>query len=84
MYKYYLISYIHYLILGDLHKPAITHSRKLLSTVEWEKCDYEIGYARNYSEPPSKWRTPSVAYLWIILYIFLTFTVFVGKSRLKN
>lgn len=55
-------------------------TRKLLSTVEWEKCDYELGFSRNYSEPTSEWRTPTTAYFWITLYVFLTFTVFVALA----
>ncbi|XP_065055940.1 sodium/potassium/calcium exchanger 1-like [Rhopilema esculentum] len=55
-------------------------SRKLLSTVEWEKCDYELGFARNYSKPTSEWHSPSTAYLWIGLYVFLIFAVFVALA----
>ena len=75
-----IVASKHIAILVDTQKFTTRYSRKLLSTVEWEKCDFEIGFARNYSQPASDWKTPAVAYLWIILYVFLTFTVFVGKN----
>lgn len=54
-------------------------SRHLLSTVQWEQCDFEIGHKRNYSEP-SSWTHPSIANGWVALYVFLTLIVFVALA----
>jgi len=50
-----------------------------LLTVAWEKCDFEIGHERNYSDP-SSWNTPSKAFYWIPLYVFLIIVIFVAMA----
>ena len=54
-------------------------SRHLLSTVEWETCNFEIGHERNYSNRES-WTTRPEAYGWLALYIFCILIIFIGKS----
>lgn len=50
-----------------------------LLTVAWEKCDFEIGMERNYSDP-SSWYTPTKAYYWVPLYVFLIIIIFVAMA----
>eukprot|EP00794_Sanderia_malayensis_P010971 gene10971-12133_t len=54
--------------------------RKLLNTAEWEKCDYELGFSRNYSVSAKLWHTPKTVYIWVALYIFLTLAIFVALA----
>ena len=71
-----------YIILVQLDayrtKNRFAVTRHLLSSVEWEKCDFEIGHKRNYSDPNS-WHSNGDAKLWVALYIVLVLIVFVGK-----
>lgn len=57
---------------------SVFQSRHLLSTVEWETCNFEIGHERNYSNRES-WTAPRKAYAWLALHIFLILVIFVGK-----
>jgi len=50
-----------------------------LLTVAWERCDFEIGRARNYSDP-SSWNTPAKAYYWVPLYVVLIIIIFVAMA----
>ncbi|KAK2573661.1 Sodium/potassium/calcium exchanger 3 [Acropora cervicornis] len=54
-------------------------SRHLLSTVEWETCNFEIGHERNYSDRES-WTTRPEAYGWLTLYIFCILVIFVALA----
>lgn len=75
---------------GLMFKSAITglkwsnsesafQSRHLLSTVEWETCNFEIGHERNYSDRES-WTTRPEAYGWLTLYIFCILVIFVALA----
>jgi len=55
------------------------YSGRHLLTVAWEKCDFEIGRARNYSDP-SSWNTPTKAYYWVPLYVVLIIVIFVAMA----
>ena len=67
------------LYISGVSSPHVT-TRHLLSTVEWERCNFEIGHTRNYSAP-SSWYAPSSAYGWVVMYCILIFIVFVGKLQ---
>lgn len=54
-------------------------SRHLLSTVEWETCNFEIGHERNYSNRES-WTTRPEAYGWLALYIFCILIIFIALA----
>lgn len=54
-------------------------SRHLLSTVEWETCNFEVGQERNYSDPET-WSTPTKAYAWLTLYIFCVLVIFIALA----
>lgn len=56
-----------------------SYSGRHLLTVAWEKCDFEIGKSRNYSDP-STWNTPTSAYYWVPLYVFLIIIIFVAMA----
>jgi len=63
----------------DLTDESIFRSRHLLSTVEWETCNFEIGHARNYSNRDS-WRAPTRAYGWLTLHIFCVLVIFIALA----
>ncbi|XP_031548697.1 sodium/potassium/calcium exchanger 3-like [Actinia tenebrosa] len=58
---------------------VVYRSRHLLSSVEWEKCDFEIGNTRNYSDPGSWW-TGNSAYGWLCLYVFGVLVIFIALA----
>lgn len=58
---------------------SVFQSRHLLSTVEWETCNFEIGHERNYSNRES-WTAPRKAYAWLALHIFLILVIFVALA----
>lgn len=59
-----------------------SYSGRHLLTVAWEQCDFELGIGneRNYSLPSSTWKTPTQAYYWIPLYVFLIIVIFVAMA----
>lgn len=63
-------------LLKGVSRPT---GRHLLSTVEWERCDFEIGHKRNYSHLES-WSSPAEAYAWVALYVVLILIVFVALA----
>ncbi|KAK3744351.1 hypothetical protein QZH41_016484 [Actinostola sp. cb2023] len=52
-------------------------TRHLLSNVEWETCDLEVGNTRNYSAPET-WTTVKTGYAWAVLYIFGVLWIFIA------
>ncbi|XP_028513776.1 sodium/potassium/calcium exchanger 1 isoform X2 [Exaiptasia diaphana] len=62
----------------EVDVPSFT-SRHLLSTVEWEKCDFEIGHTRNYSAPDS-WTTVKTGYAWAALYFAGILWIFIALA----
>lgn len=52
--------------------------RYLLLIVEWEICNFEIGYERNYLNR-ELWIICLEVYGWFVLYIFCIFIIFIGK-----
>lgn len=75
----YFYNVLNFFILDE----AVFRSRHLLSSVEWEKCDFEVGNKRNYSDPGS-WRTVNSAYGWVCLYVFGILVIFIGMCNYKN
>ncbi|XP_078379256.1 sodium/potassium/calcium exchanger 4-like isoform X2 [Oculina patagonica] len=63
----------------ELTDESIFRSRHLLSTVEWETCNFEIGHARNYSNRESWW-APTKAYGWLALHIFCVLVIFIALA----
>lgn len=63
----------------ELSDESVFRSRHLLSTVEWETCNFEIGHERNYSSRET-WSTPTKAYGWLALYIFAILVIFIALA----
>lgn len=63
----------------ELTDESIFRSRHLLSTVEWETCNFEIGHARNYSNRDSWW-APTEAYGWLALHVFCILVIFIALA----
>lgn len=63
----------------ELTDGSVFQSRHLLSSVEWETCNFEIGHSRNYSARETWW-APDEAYGWLALHIFSVLVIFVALA----
>ena len=72
---YIIIAFIVHLVF--IAKSSYT-TRNLLSTSQWETCDFETNYLRNESDPDHKSTTPNEAYGWMILHILCVIVIFIG------
>ncbi|XP_058950607.2 sodium/potassium/calcium exchanger 3 isoform X5 [Pocillopora verrucosa] len=63
----------------ELTDGSVFQSRHLLSSVEWETCNFEIGHSRNYSTRETWW-APKEAYGWLALHIFCVLVIFVALA----
>lgn len=66
--------------IKDYASNTAASGRKLLSTVAWEQCDFEIGHVRNYSDPESWYNSNSISYAWVALYLVLVLIVFTALA----